>query len=69
MAEREAAEYVEAQNFEYLDLAQSYRLEGDEIAQGTERFSLLRDSDLEQDEYLDAFFDTSAERQQPAVEE
>jgi len=30
---------------------------------GAEVFSLLRESDLEPDAYLDAFFDTGTERQ------
>jgi hypothetical protein len=35
----------------------------DEPGQGAEIFSLLRDSELEPDEYLDAFFDTGTERE------
>ncbi|WP_433252173.1 hypothetical protein ACQPYK_07305 [Streptosporangium sp. CA-135522] len=63
MAEREAAEYVAESPFEYLELAQAYRLADDAIESGTEVFSLLRDSDLEPEEYLNAFFDTGRERQ------
>ncbi|GAA3515194.1 hypothetical protein FHR32_003753 [Streptosporangium album] len=66
LAEQEAEEYSEGQNFEYLGLAQSYRLVEGEIGQGTEVFSLLRDSDLESSEYLDTFFDTGSERQEVA---
>ncbi|MEU7900003.1 hypothetical protein AB0B45_45120 [Nonomuraea sp. NPDC049152] len=64
LAEQEAAEYVEGQDFEFLDFAQSYRLSDAAIGQGTEVFSLLRDSDLPPDAYLDAFFDTGSERQE-----
>lgn len=63
MAEHEAAEYVADRPFEYLELAQTYRLADDTIESGMEIFSLLRDSDLEPVEYLTAFFDTGRERQ------
>lgn len=50
---------------EALDLYQGYWLfdEVNLIPQGTEVFSLLRDSDLEPSEYLDTFFDTGCEHQ------
>ena len=63
-AEKEANEYAGA-DAEALDLIQAYWL-FDEIGlipQGTEVFSLLRESDLEPAEYLTAFFDTGGERQ------
>jgi hypothetical protein len=63
LAEREAEKYVGGQDFEYLGLAQSYRLADEAIGHGTELFSLLRDSDLGPKEYLDTFFDTGDERQ------
>ncbi|MBO4269307.1 hypothetical protein [Microbispora triticiradicis] len=63
LAEREAEEYVDGTSFEYLGLAQSYHLGEETPAHGTEVFSLLRDSDLEPDEYLDTFFDTGSEHQ------
>lgn len=63
LAEREAEEYVDGQGFEYLGLAQSYRLADETIGHGAEVFSLLRDSDLEPKKYLDTFFDTGDERQ------
>jgi len=44
-----------------LGLAQAYRLTG-EPGDGTEVFSLLRESRLPPEEYLDAFFDTGSER-------
>ncbi|MFD8526833.1 hypothetical protein ACFV0L_05430 [Streptosporangium canum] len=64
MAERETGEYVADSPFEHLGLAQAYRLVDDVIESGTEIFSLLRDSDLEPEEYLSAFFDTGRERQE-----
>ncbi|MCC5577062.1 hypothetical protein IMZ11_15660 [Microtetraspora sp. AC03309] len=62
MAEREAEEYVDDRPFEYLGLAQAYYLDNETISSGTEIFSLLRDSDLDPEEYLDTFFDTGRER-------
>lgn len=65
LAESEAKAYAEDKNFEALDLFQGYWL-FDEVGilpQGAEIFSLLRESDLENDTYLDAFFDTGHERQ------
>lgn len=62
-AETEAAEYAaDLDDCEALGLFQSYRL-ADEVGDRAEVFSLMRDSDLEPDDYLDEFFDTGAERQ------
>lgn len=61
-AEDDAAEYAATMRTKYLGLAQSYELP-DEPSDGAEVFSLLRDSDLPDDAYLDAFFDTGSERQ------
>ena len=64
-AEAEAAEYAsvvaEAPD-EYLGLAQAYRLV-DGPGDGTEVFSLVRESELGARAYLGRFFDTGAERQ------
>jgi hypothetical protein len=49
-------------SFRYLGLAQAYRL-ADDVGHGAEVYSLIRDSDLEPEAYLDAYFDTGAERQ------
>ncbi|MER5648636.1 hypothetical protein [Streptosporangium sp. NPDC002524] len=64
MAEREAAEYGSDEAMRYLGLAQAYRLPDDVIEPGTEVFSLIRDSDLEPEEYLSTFFDTGDECQE-----
>ena len=61
-AEDEAAIYAAANKLEYLDLAQVCLLPGYPTS-GAEVFSLLRDSELGSDEYLDSFFDTGTERQ------
>ena len=67
LAEREATEYAALMDpgDEYVGLAQSYEL-ADEPVHGSEVFSLLRESDLEHEAYLDTFFDTGRERQRHA---
>jgi hypothetical protein len=63
LAEEEARTYAEENGVEYLDYAQAFELSGTVEVHGAEVFSLLRESDLEPDDYLDAFFDTGSERQ------
>jgi hypothetical protein len=58
-AEQHAAEIDDAPST-YLGLAQSFHL-FDAPADGTEVFSLLRDSELPADEYLSTFFATGSE--------
>jgi hypothetical protein len=66
-AEAEAVEYaniIEETPDRYLGVAQSFHLF--EIpADGTEVFSLIRESELPPDAYVDAFFNTGTERQSP----
>ncbi|HEY9290888.1 MAG TPA: hypothetical protein VIP98_06385 [Microlunatus sp.] len=65
LAEAEAEEYagsIEDAPSVYLGLAQAYAME-EVPGQGCEVFSLIRDSELEPDAYLDAFFDDGRERQ------
>ncbi len=64
-AEREAAEYTNTVGGRALDLFQSYWLP-EEPADGAEVFSLIRDSELAPDAYLNTFFDTGAEYQEDA---
>ena len=61
-AEREAHTYA-GENAEYLDACQSYALFDAVSASGVEVFSLLRESDLEPEAYVDTFFDTGDEHQ------
>jgi hypothetical protein len=63
LAGREARDYARDNGVEHLRFAQAYALTGDRITQGTEVFSLLRDSDLKPETYLDTFFDTGNEHQ------
>jgi hypothetical protein len=46
----------------YIGFAQAYALYEDIAAEGVEVFSLLRESDLEPDQYIGTFFATSNER-------
>jgi len=62
-AEEEAEEYVEIfDNDTYIGVAQSYWIY-DELRNGAEVFSLMRDSTLEPDEYVKTFFRTGAEHE------
>jgi hypothetical protein len=65
-AESEARAYAERLNSEFLDIAQAYWIGADRPPAGAEVFSLMRDSTLESDDYLDAFYDTGRERQRTA---
>jgi hypothetical protein len=63
-AEQEAHDYAtDLETCEYTGLAQAYQLY-DPPGDGAEVFSLIRDSHLPPNQYLTAFFDTGAERQQ-----
>ena len=63
LAELEAKQYAaDLGGSEYAGLAQVYAL-ADAPGHGTEVFSLMRDSELGVNDYLDAFFDTGQERQ------
>lgn len=61
-AEAEALQYADDVEMTYAGLAQCYHL-ADEPGDGAEVFSLMRDSTLDPQAYLDNFFDTGAERQ------
>jgi hypothetical protein len=70
-AETEALAYAaETPGTEYLDLAQAFQLgvEGT-VGDGDEVFSLIRDSDLDADAYLDRFFDDGEEYQGEVTED
>ena len=63
-AEAEAIAYaasIDELEVHYLGLAQCFHL-FDDPADGAEVFSLMRDSDLEPDDYLDTYFDSGTER-------
>ena len=62
-AEEDAREYAENTGVTYLGLAQGYATGEGELGSGSEVFSLLRESALPAEEYLDRHFDTSGEHQ------
>jgi hypothetical protein len=66
-AEEEATAYALRLGSEYLDIAQAYWIGGRQPAHGSEVFSLMRDSELEPDDYLDSFYDTGRERQRTDI--
>jgi hypothetical protein len=68
MAEAESVEYAAANELEDLGITQVFEMSTkvkmpSKAANGVEVFSLIRDSVLQPDEYLNAFFDTGSERQ------
>lgn len=62
-AEEDALEYAEVVGGRYLGLAQAYHLSEDSLESGAEVFSLMRESDLDEDEYLNRYFSSGSERQ------
>ncbi|MFJ6725700.1 hypothetical protein ACIQPQ_12355 [Streptomyces sp. NPDC091281] len=61
-AETEAREYVEAlEDVEYVDFAEAFRIDG-APGEGAEVFSLMRESELAPDTYVERFFATGDER-------
>jgi hypothetical protein len=64
LADAEATSYAsDLEESRYLGLAQAFEMY-DAPGSGAEVFSLIRTSRMPADDYLDAFFDTGAERQQ-----
>lgn len=55
--------YADILGHEYVGLAQAFLLSEDPAVDGAEVFSLIRDSNLDPDAYLDRFFDTGQEHQ------
>ncbi|MFD0689996.1 hypothetical protein [Actinomadura fibrosa] len=63
LAEREAVDYAGAlEGVTFIGLSQSFSLEA-APGHGSEVFSLMRESELSEDDYLTRFFDTGSERQ------
>ena len=63
-AEKEAVEYAANTNCEYIGLAQSYHLCVENMKNGSEVFSLMREHNYTPNKYSDRYFDTNFERQQ-----
>ncbi|MCW1916568.1 hypothetical protein OJ996_23475 [Luteolibacter sp. GHJ8] len=64
LAEQEASEYAEEHGFTFIQLSQAFWMFSEVQGSGVEVYSLLRESDLEPDAYLNAFFDTGFEREE-----
>ena len=63
LAENEAEQYAVDADAEYIGLAQAFLLYPEEISDGCEVFSLMRDHNYSPKRYLDRYFDTGFERQ------
>ena len=61
-AEKEAETYASNTDMTYLGFVNVFELYHNKIEDGTEVYSLMRESELEADAYLDRFFDTGSER-------
>jgi hypothetical protein len=62
-AEAEAAIYAADDSTSYLKFAQAFHAFEDSLDSPSEVFSLMRESELDADEYIDRFFDTGHERE------
>jgi hypothetical protein len=63
-AEQEARGYADENGVEYVGLVQAYQLAAEQgLVSGAEVFSLVRDSELDPDGYVTAFFATGGEHQ------
>jgi hypothetical protein len=65
-SEGEAETYASDTDVKYLEFCQAYALVEEVGVNGIEVFSLLRESDLEPTQYLDAFFVTGGEHERVA---
>jgi len=63
LAEQEAKSYA-SDGDEFLGFSQAFALSEPVAAHGAEVFSLLRESNLEPEEYIDALFDVGTEYEQ-----
>ena len=60
-AETEASEYGADIGLTYVGFAQAYDLKTTSVENGSEVFSLIRESSLQASDYIDRFFDTGTE--------
>ena len=61
-AEIEAESYASETGMRYLEFVNIFKIENNKIEDGTEVYSLMRETELEADAYLNRFFDTGSER-------
>jgi hypothetical protein len=62
-SEAEAKRYAKESGGTYLKFIQAYWLYDDVDSDGLEVFSLMRESDLSSNQYIDTHFDTGTEKQ------
>ncbi len=62
-AEEEAVSYASDIDADYIGFAQAFHIYDEIIGEHTEVFSLIRDSPLDNEAYIDRHFDTGTERQ------
>ncbi len=62
LAEHESQQYVGTSESIALDYFNAFEIIDDQIQNGTEVYSLIRDSNLASEEYIDSYFDTGDER-------
>lgn len=63
-AEKEAGIYATNNDMTYLGYINVFELYRSKIDEGTEVYSLMRESELDENAYIDRFFDTGSERTQ-----
>ncbi len=64
LAETEAAEYAkDVEGCEHLNFASCFHTYEDKIIHLSEVYSVMRESSLQTEEYLDEFYDTGTERE------
>lgn len=61
-AEKEAGNYAAEREMKYLGFVSVFKLFDEEIADGAEVYSLMRESELDANAYLDRFYDDGSER-------
>ncbi len=63
LAEADAEQYAATHGLDYLHLAQVFDQKSEIVGSGSEVFSLIRESPLTPDDYINRFIDTGSERQ------
>src|SRR5712691_470455 len=63
LAEADAEHYAATNGLDYLHLTQVFDQKSEIVGSGSEVFSLIRESRLAPDDYINRFFDTGSERQ------
>ena len=64
-ARKEAEDYIQDSEMITTDYFSAFEIYTDGFESGTEVFSLIRDSDMENNDYVNSFYDTGGERVGP----